>query len=108
MVEGDVDEDEFWGAIELLAHPIRREIMRTLASGNAASITDLTRDLGKAWTTVAYHLDILEDSGLLTPTYERIPHSWGHVYRVKTTKRDELLRRIERGIEEGLLQSPKK
>ena len=100
-------EDEFWDAVELLAHPIRREIMRALARGKAASISDLTRDLGKAWTTIAYHLDILEDSGLLTPSYERIAHSWGHVYRVKTTKRDELLRTIERGIE-GLLQSPKK
>ena len=103
-----VSREAFWGAVELLAHPIRREILEALLSGGPASISDLTRTIGKPWTTIAYHLDILEQDTLLRPSYEKVAHSWGHVYRVETARLEVLYGTVKRGIKAGLLQAPRK
>jgi len=96
--------DRFWHAVELLSHPIRRDILAYLDAQGGASVSGLREGLGRPWTTIAYHLDALEESGLLTSSYEKIPHSYGHVYKVDAAKRAELLKIIRQGIRRDMLQ----
>jgi len=94
--------DRFWQAVELLSHPIRRDILSYLDKRGAASVSELREGLGRPWTTLAYHLDTLEESGLLTSSYEKIPHSYGHVYQVDKAKRAECLQIIREGVRDLL------
>ena len=96
--------DRFWQAVELLSHPIRRDILSYLDKHGGASVSALREGLERPWTTLAYHLDALEEAGLLTSSYEKIPHSYGHVYKVVGAKREELLRIVREGIRRDMLQ----
>jgi DNA-binding transcriptional ArsR family regulator len=95
--------DRFWHAVELLSHPIRRDILAYLEKHPGASVTELRENLGRPWTTLAYHLDTLEEANVLASDYEKIPHSYGHVYRVDAARLRELHAILREGIERVLL-----
>ena len=99
--------DGFWQAVELLAPPVRREIVAYLGKNRAASVTELGEQLHKPWTTLAYHLHFLEEAGILSSSYEKIPHSYGHVYRVNEAELKRMLEAIQDGVADKLLQERK-
>jgi DNA-binding transcriptional ArsR family regulator len=51
--------------ISALNHPLRRRILRVLASGKAASATDLSELLGMRLGNIAYHMKVLAELKVL-------------------------------------------
>jgi DNA-binding transcriptional ArsR family regulator len=49
----------------LLAHPIRREILKALAREEPACAADLSRALGIPVGNVSYHFGVLRDQGCI-------------------------------------------
>lgn len=48
-----------------LAHPVRIEIVRTLAASGESQCVDLTRHVALAQSTVSEHLRVLKEAGLI-------------------------------------------
>lgn len=51
--------------LRALGHPVRIEIIRTLAAAGDANCMDLTRHVSLAQSTVSEHLRVLKDAGLI-------------------------------------------
>jgi DNA-binding transcriptional ArsR family regulator len=51
--------------ITALNHPLRRQILRVLATGRAASATDLSELLGVRLGNIAYHMKVLSELKVL-------------------------------------------
>ena len=51
--------------LRAIAHPVRIDILRTLASEGDAQCVDLTRNAALAQSTVSEHLRVLKDAGLI-------------------------------------------
>jgi len=56
-----------------LAHPTRREIVERL-SGGAATVGEVTRDLGVSKPTISRHLRLLEEAGFVTRVIDGRTH----------------------------------
>lgn len=63
IVETDVDR--LATMMRALGHPIRIEIIRTLAAAGDANCMDLTRHVALAQSTVSEHLRVLKEAGLI-------------------------------------------
>lgn len=63
IVETDVDR--LAAMMRALGHPIRIEIIRTLADAGDANCMDLTRHVSLAQSTVSEHLRVLKEAGLI-------------------------------------------
>ena len=69
---GDSPSDEAAGklaaldaVIAALAHPARRQILRTIHSTGSASAGDIAGRFAHKWPTTTRHLRVLEDAGLV-------------------------------------------
>ncbi len=51
--------------LRAIAHPVRIEIVRTLAEAGDANCMDLTRHVDLAQSTVSEHLRVLKEAGLI-------------------------------------------
>ncbi|MEU8357164.1 helix-turn-helix domain-containing protein [Nonomuraea sp. NPDC048882] len=58
-------------AMKALASPLRREILRHLASHGPANSTTLAKAMGQNTGTTSYHLRLLADTGFVTELRER-------------------------------------
>jgi uncharacterized protein YndB with AHSA1/START domain len=59
-----------------LAHPLRRDIVQRL-SGGAATVGEVTGDLGVSKPTVSRHLKMLEEAGVVTRVIDGRTHRLG-------------------------------
>lgn len=104
-LEEDSMKDEFWSALAILGHPLRRKIISRLRKGSA-NISQLEKDLDKAWTTIAHHLDVLEEAEVLTSEYIKIespnPGGFAHVYSIDNDKLEALIAILEEGTKVAL------
>ena len=51
--------------LRALGHPVRLDIVRTMAEAGDASCMDLTRHVDVAQSTVSEHLRVLKEAGLI-------------------------------------------
>jgi ArsR family transcriptional regulator len=65
MAAVEVDSDRLAAMMRALGHPIRIEIIRTLADAGDANCMDLTRHVDLAQSTVSEHLRVLREAGLI-------------------------------------------
>ncbi len=65
MESVETDIDRLATMMRALGHPIRIEIIRTLASAGDANCMDLTRHVALAQSTVSEHLRVLKEAGLI-------------------------------------------
>ncbi len=95
-------QDEFWNALTILGHPLRRGIISRLRKGSA-NISQLEDDLDRAWTTIAHHLDVLEKAEVVKSEYVKIdapnPGGYAHVYSINPDKLKEMRDILEKGTE---------
>lgn len=56
-----------------LAHPLRREIVERLSSGEA-TVGEVTRDFGVSKPTVSRHLKMLEEAGVVSRVIDGRTH----------------------------------
>jgi ArsR family transcriptional regulator len=61
----ETEIDRLATMMRALGHPIRIEIIRTLASAGDANCMDLTRHVALAQSTVSEHLRVLREAGLI-------------------------------------------
>ena len=60
-----VDNDRLVSMLKALAHPVRLEILRTMADVGDQCCIDLTREVDLAQSTVSEHLRVLKEAGLI-------------------------------------------
>lgn len=60
-------------AFSALAHPIRREIVERLSSGEA-TVGEASQDLGVSKPTISRHLKLLEEAGVVTRVIDGRTH----------------------------------
>lgn len=53
--------------LRALAHPVRIEMIQTLAQAGDARCTDLKRQVSLAQSTVSEHIRVLKEAGLIQP-----------------------------------------
>ena len=51
--------------LKAISHPVRLEMVRTLADGGDRQCIDLTREVALAQSTVSEHLRVLKEAGLI-------------------------------------------
>jgi ArsR family transcriptional regulator len=65
MVISALDTDRLATMMRALGHPVRLDLVRTLAEAGDANCMDLTRHVELAQSTVSEHLRVLKDAGLI-------------------------------------------
>jgi ArsR family transcriptional regulator len=65
MQLADIDSDRLSTMLRALSHPVRLEMLRTLADSGDRQCIDLTREVALAQSTVSEHLKVLRDAGLI-------------------------------------------
>jgi ArsR family transcriptional regulator len=61
----DIDFDRLAAMLKAISHPVRLEMVRTLAENGDRQCIDLTREVSLAQSTVSEHLKVLKDAGLI-------------------------------------------
>jgi ArsR family transcriptional regulator len=61
----ELDIDRLAAMLKALGHPVRLEIVRSLADSGDRQCIDLTREVDLAQSTVSEHLRVLKESGLI-------------------------------------------
>jgi ArsR family transcriptional regulator len=59
------DTDRLSTMLRALGHPVRIEMIRTMAEAGDANCMDLTRHVALAQSTVSEHLRVLKEAGLI-------------------------------------------
>ena len=71
QVEPDVECDEALAALaKAIAHPVRVQIVRTLARMDGCVCGDLVEQIPLAQSTVSQHLKVLKEAGLVCGTID--------------------------------------
>jgi ArsR family transcriptional regulator len=65
MQLAETDIDRLAAMLRALSHPVRLEMVRTLADCGDRQCIDLTRDVSLAQSTVSEHLKVLKDAGII-------------------------------------------
>jgi ArsR family transcriptional regulator, arsenate/arsenite/antimonite-responsive transcriptional repressor len=65
MQLADGDEDRLAAMLRALSHPVRLEMVRTLADRGDRQCIDLTPEVSVAQSTVSEHRKVLKDAGLI-------------------------------------------
>lgn len=60
-----LDTDRLATMLRALGHPVRIEMIRTMAEAGDANCMDLTRHVELAQSTVSEHLRVLKEAGLI-------------------------------------------
>jgi DNA-binding transcriptional ArsR family regulator len=69
-----------------LMHPVRRQILRAMEAGKAASPRDLAAELGKSLDNIAYHMRVLAECGAMKLVRtEEVAGTTKHVYRLSAS-----------------------
>ncbi|OGS50982.1 MAG: hypothetical protein A3K65_04905 [Euryarchaeota archaeon RBG_16_68_12] len=63
-----------WRADQVLSNRVRLDIVQALLSEKELHISELERSIKKPWGTVAYHLGLLEDAGIVKSEYRLGEH----------------------------------
>jgi DNA-binding transcriptional ArsR family regulator len=65
MALTQLDTDRLSTMLRALGHPVRIEMIRTMAEAGDANCMDLTRHVALAQSTVSEHLRVLKEAGLI-------------------------------------------
>jgi len=65
MQTAELDLDRLSAMLRALSHPVRLELVRTLADSGDCQCVGLTRHFALAQSTVSEHLKVLKDAGLI-------------------------------------------
>lgn len=65
MATNKLDIDRLATMLRALGHPVRIEMIRTMAEAGDANCMDLTRHVELAQSTVSEHLRVLKEAGLI-------------------------------------------
>jgi len=95
-----VDMEALYKIIEALSPP-RIEILRLLLDNKPRYVSEIAKAINLSRTATAYHLDVLEDIGLVVHEYKVIkePSSTGKLgsfYRINWEKLKEVLETLEK------------
>jgi ArsR family transcriptional regulator len=60
-----LDTDRLATMLRALGHPVRLDLVRTMAEAGDANCMDLTRHVELAQSTVSEHLRVLKEAGLI-------------------------------------------
>ncbi|MEX2108924.1 MAG: helix-turn-helix domain-containing protein [Solirubrobacterales bacterium] len=91
--------------IKALSHPLRRQILRTMSDGQAASPRELAERLDQPLSNLSYHVRVLVNSGALKLVRkQQVRGTMQHFYRpsVKAKWVQALLKEADRGAPEGV------
>lgn len=94
-----IEKGRVYRLIEALAGP-RIDIIMLLSDGKPRYVSEIANKVGLSRTATAYHLDVLEDIGIVEHRYEVIkePSSVGKLgsfYRINREKLKEILEALE-------------
>jgi DNA-binding transcriptional ArsR family regulator len=80
------DRDDNHALLIALRHPLRRQILRRMSDERKASPCELSRELDKPLSSVAYHVRVLADCTALKPVGEQEERgTTRHFYRWAVT-----------------------
>ena len=63
-----------WRADQVLSNRVRLDIVQALLNKKELHISELERSIKRPWGTVAYHLGLLEDAGIVKSEYRLGEH----------------------------------
>jgi DNA-binding transcriptional ArsR family regulator len=79
----DKDSSETSQLLVALGHPLRRQILRLMASEERVSPRDLSRTLGRPLSNLSYHIRVLLECGAIELVdMQPVRGSMQHFYRV--------------------------
>ncbi len=94
-----------WRADQVLSNRVRMNIIQTLLNQKEMHISDLERSIKKPWGTVAYHLGLLEDAGIVKSEYRLGKHHskapvkrYYWIQKAKLTQFLEAWQKLPRGM----------